>query len=227
MNATAGESKEMNKLLARTKDSDHLDAQPVHRIEVTQVPVTGDNISVSRTGSLFPGKTMMNASRGPNMRSKFAKENKYRKERKKQKLDSAGEDYKVNSAASTSHPSSSRHRSTEINTSTKSKFGNDINSLKNYKKLPGLENVPVGTTESLSNYRDIPNSTGLLTFLSFTSGISFLVYLSYLYRCKKSHSCHHHMIDRCVNKKRIEIAHLQINRSEIEKMYPDVSDTLW
>lgn len=232
VNFTAGESKEMSKPLARTQNLDHLDAQRVHRSEVTQVPVTGNNIPIPRAGLLLTSKTMMNASsRGLNisrsMRSKFIKENKYRKEGKNQKLSFVGEDYKVNLAAITSHSSSSPHESTEINTSTDSNFENDKNSLKNYKKLQSLDSVPVGTTESLSDYRVVPNSAGLLAFLSFTSGICFFVYLFYLYRCKKSHTRHYHINDCCENKKRMKIAHLQMNKFKIEKMYPDVPDTLW
>lgn len=163
--------------------------------------------------------------------------NKYQSERKKLESNLEVEDeFNINSAIKAPRTAISSLQS--IDTISEHKLVNHINSddsltperkpknLDYSNELRNLDSAPDGITESLNIYRVISKSSGIPTFLSILTGICFLVYVVYLYRCRKSHNRHH--INDCIEKEKyIDVAHLQMENPKIETIHSDILDALW
>lgn len=208
------------------------------------VPRSEEKLEITTVSELFPtdiaNSTTINANRRniPEFQSSSevdsAEENKYRGERKNLESSTVVEKDVGTSSAVTI--SSFRHQSTEINAIPERKFANYMhsddllpvsNNIDHSNNLERLDNAPGGTSESLNDYRVTRNSSEIPTFLSIASGICFLVYIVYLYRCKRSH-IQHQTIDKGIeNGTLINVSHLQVDRLGIETIHADISDDLW
>lgn len=124
------------------------------------------------------------------------------------------------SKSSTDNP----HQSLGTYTINERSIKNDINPDdvdSNY--LQKINSAANGITESLNRYGAIHKYSYTLAFLIITTGICFLMYIVYLYRCNTKHNRHCIETEKC-----IDIAHLNVERVKtVIHKQPEMPDDLW